>query len=275
MDNNNIKQEDGKMENRIAKYIDNVNFKKLMTEDGTPINDRRAVVDLDTGNVLGVVSPRYKIVRNSELLKAVQPAIEDLRLNTDPIISHARDGAITYFKFLGEKHQGEVRKGDIVRFGLEFFNSYDGSTPVGFHIIAERLVCINGLVVPKSIRELHVRHSAGASVEGFRDNLVEFFPQVKSVVELWKKWNDVQPSKLQLEETMDGLFSDKHQKTFLERFESSSNQDRNLWGFYNILTHYTTHTMKTRNKDNKALKQFDIGERMVNRINQVFESKLV
>ena len=263
------------MENRMKQYIDNVKFKKLLTEDGTPINDRRAVVDLDTGNVLGVVSPRYKIVRNSELLEAVQPAIEDLKLNTQPKISQARDGAITYFRFLGEKHQGEVRKGDIVRFGLEFFNSYDGSTPIGFHIIAERLVCINGLVVPKSVRELHVRHSAGASAEGLRENLVEFFPQVKRVVELWKKWNDIQPTKIQLEETMNGLFSNKHQEAFLERFESSRNQDKNLWGFYNILTHYTTHTMKVRNKGNAALKQFDIGEKMVNRISQVFEPQLV
>jgi len=269
------KQEDGKMKNRMNDYIDNVKFKKLVTEDGTPINDRRAVVDLDTGNVLGVVSPRYKIVRNSELLKAVQPAIEDLKLNPDPQISHARDGAITYFRFMGEKHQGEVRKGDIIRFGLEFFNSYDGSTPIGFHIIAMRLVCINGLVVPKSVRELHVRHSAGASAEGLRDNLVEFFPQVKNVVNLWKKWNGIEPTQTQLEEVMHGLFSNKHQEAFLENFKSLKSGDRNLWGFYNVLTHYTSHTMKSRNKGNMALKQFDIGEKMVNRIGQVFEPQLV
>ena len=73
-DNRHNKGMKGDFMNRL--FVDNVSFKKLVTEDGTPISSRRAVVDLDTGNILGVVSPRYKIVKNSDLLKVITPAIK-------------------------------------------------------------------------------------------------------------------------------------------------------------------------------------------------------
>ena len=252
----------------MKQFIDNVSFKKLVTEDGTPVNQRRAVVDLDTGNVLGVVSPRYKIVKNSDLLKVITPAMEEYKMETKPVITQSRGGAITYFKFMGEKHQGEINKGDIVRFGFEFFNSYDGSTPIGFHIIALRLVCVNGLVVPKSIKELYMRHSAGANTADVKTSLSDFFPKLKEVTELWKKWVDIHPKPEQLAEVYDGFVSDRHAEEFTTRFNALKN--KNLWEFYNILTHYSTHELKTRNKNNHATKQFDFGEIAVNRIQEVF-----
>jgi hypothetical protein len=257
--------------NRMAKYIDNVVLQEIKTAGGVKISSKRAVVDQDTGNVLGVVSPRYKIIKNSELLKVVRPTIEELKLNPDPMISSSRGGAITYFKFLGEKRvQGEVAKGDIVQFGVEFFNSYDGSTPIGFHIIAMRLVCTNGLVVPKSIKEIFVRHTSDATVGQVRDSLADFFPKTTRVIELWKHWAEIVPKRSQLDDSLKGIVSQRDSKMFLERYDALKSKDKNAWQFYNLFTYHTSHELKAKKQDRMALKQFELNERFVNRMATVF-----
>jgi hypothetical protein len=272
----NIKQEDGKMvTNRISQYIDNVVLKDVMTVDGMRIPGRKAVVDQDSKRVLGEVSSRYKVVKNSDLLKAIMPHVEELGLHTQPQVSQARGGAITYFKFLGEKLKGEIKKGDIVRFGLEFFNSYDGSTEIGFHAIAEQLKCTNGLVVPHTITHLYMRHTSGANAQLVGDRLADYSPKVSNIIKVWQKWVNVRPTPAQLEKSLEGLFAKKHIEEFMGRFNGLKENDRNVWGWYDIVTYYMTHQMKTRKEDKLALKRFELGEDVSNRLEEMFTPQLV
>ena len=51
-------------------YTDKVALKELRTVDGTLVPNKRAVVNLDRNNaILGVVSSRYKIIHNTQLLE--------------------------------------------------------------------------------------------------------------------------------------------------------------------------------------------------------------
>lgn len=256
-------------------YTDRIALKEIQTEDGIAIPNRRAVVNVDRNNrVLGVVSPRYKIIHNTKLLESVNPVLNELGLQVDnPNIRTVKGGAVTFFKFLTEKITGEIQKGDIVRFGIEFFNSYDGSMPVGFHIIAERLVCINGLVVPRSITEIHMRHTESANTNEIRNRVKEYFPKTQSALNLWKQWVDIKPPENRIQNFLEKSVNKKLQKDFLNRYRSLPNGKKNLWEFYNILTFYIQHQLKTRKEETKVYRQFSTNEFLTNRLARYFNSK--
>jgi len=256
-------------------YTDTIALKGIQTEDGVVIPNKRAVVNVDRDNrVLGIVSPRYKIIPNTKLLDSISPVLDDLGLNAGtPDIRTTKGGAVTFFKFMTEKITGEIQKGDIVRFGCEFFNSYDGSMPVGFHIIAERLVCLNGLVVPKSITEIHIRHTGGANTNEIRNRLKEYFPKTQSAINLWKEWVDIKPSENRLQSFLKQSVSKKLQKDFLNRYKSLPNSKQNLWEFYNLITFFISHQLKTRKEDTKAYRQFSTNEQLTNRLARIFNGK--
>ena len=113
-----------------------------------------------------------------------------------------------------------------------------------------------------------MRHSVGANTADVKTSLSDFFPKLQEVTELWKKWVDIHPTPEQLASVYEGFVSEKHAEMFTERFNSSKN--KNLWEFYNILTYYSTHELKTRKANNHATKQFDFGEVAVNRIQEIF-----
>ncbi len=245
----------------------------IKTETGKIIPNKKVVIDLKTNMVLGIVSSRYKIIQNQYLLNLIHPVMEELGFRNPPIVNKTKGGAVTFFKFLGDKITGEIQKGDIVRFGCEFFNSYNGSMPVGFHIIAERLVCTNGLVVPKSITEIHIRHTGDANVKTIRNRVSEYFPKTISAINLWKEWSETRPQEYQLESYLKKLVSNKLQLEFMNKYRNLPKEKQNLWEFYNILTYYTTHQIKTRKEDTKVLKQFALTEHFTNRLNNIFTGR--
>ena len=256
-------------------YTDKIALKEIQTEDGVVIPNKRAVVNTDRNNqVLGIVSPRYQIIHNTKLLDAINPILDDLGLDVDtPNIRSTKNGAVTFFKFMTEKITGEIQKGDIVRFGCEFFNSYDGSMPVGFHIIAERLVCTNGLVVPKSITEIHIRHTESANTNEIRNRLKEYFPKTQAALNLWKEWVDIKPPENRIQDFLKHSVNKKLQKDFLNRYKNLPNEKQNLWEFYNVLTFYIQHQLKTRKEDRKTYRQFQANEFLTNRLAKAFNGK--
>jgi hypothetical protein len=255
-------------------YTDRIGFKDLFTEDGVKVQDRKAVVNLDDSNaVLGVVSPRYKIIHNTDLVKAVDPVLQDLNLGLDKTsIKMTKGGAVTFFTYMSEKVTGEVQKGDIVRFGIQFFNSYDGSTPVGFHIIAERLVCTNGLVVPKSMMEIYMRHTGSASVGHIRNRVADYLPRTQEAINLWKNWASDKPQENRLESFLEDtpLIGERLTKNLMGQYRSLPEEKKNLWEFYNLITYHLTHTLKVRKEADKEHRQFFLNEQLTNRLSNHF-----
>ena len=253
-------------------YDDTIELRDMKTSEGLDIRNRKAVVNTTINKVVGVVSLKYKLIHNVDLLRTITPAVVELGISEkEPIIKTTRGGAITFFKFMSEKITGEVAKGDIVRFGVEFYNSYDGSFPVGFHIIAERLVCLNGLVVPKSITEISIRHTRSANTSEVRDRLKEYFPKTTSAIDLWKSWSEIKPDRTRIDQFLKKSVGRKLRNEFLTRYMTLGSEKQNLWEFYNILTYYISHQIKVRkNEDIKALKQFQVNETWTNRLTEYF-----
>ncbi len=52
-------------------WNDTIELRKLKTTDGIDVPKRMAVVNTNSNRVIGVVSPRYKVIHNTELLKVI------------------------------------------------------------------------------------------------------------------------------------------------------------------------------------------------------------
>ena len=135
-----------------------VELQPLQTINGNA-SSRQAVVLDPKGSAIevGIVSPEYKLVKNSEVVQVA----EDLLANT----GMAFDDHQTLFngkkfrqRYLLSQNSGEVKVGDVVACTLDAVNSYNGSTTFGLEFNAIRLVCSNGMMLSFMLGGFRFKH---------------------------------------------------------------------------------------------------------------------
>lgn len=73
----------------------------------------------------------------------------------------------------------EPRKDDFVSLGVDLVNSYDRSTPFGLSFIAQRLICLNGMVLDFLLGGFRFRHFNGNG--DWQDELEKAVAQIGSM----------------------------------------------------------------------------------------------
>lgn len=114
--------------------------------------EARLVRTLD-GNVRGLMSSRYRILDAHDMLEAVFPVMQDKGLE---VASSEITERRLFIKALSPKLQAEVKKGDVVQYGLVVSTSDVGAGSVRVEPLIFRLVCQNGLISSTAIRKFHV-----------------------------------------------------------------------------------------------------------------------
>jgi hypothetical protein len=168
----------------------------------------------------------------------------------------------------------EVKKGDIVSFGLEIFNSYDGSLPVGFLMTALRLICTNGMTIPKSLVRLAIRHTVNAKINEIKDLVLSKILKFKESLHLWRNWTEQKISEGDSIKFIQDTFG-KRQSKIIEEVYRTKKEDDTVWGLYNSLTYYQSHLIKTRkgNEENIRLNQWAFDEKVMDRFYNQFGTK--
>lgn len=252
--------------------MDKVILQKIFTEDGIEIKGRRAVVS-ESNRVHSIVSNRYKVIQSSEVLERVLPVVEWLGLHTQPSIVESRGGAVTYFKFLGDRYQGQVQVGDIVQFGVEFFNSYDTSMPFGWHIIANQLRCTNGVVVPKSFESIGYRHVNSTKLGDVLRSFEDYPQKVNEVMATWTKWAQTPIAYADANDVLvRAIGNTKLRESLNIRYRELPGDQHTAWGLYSLLTRYATHELKSRKASILEAKRFSVGEHYANLMDQMFSN---
>ena len=106
---------------------------------------------------VGIVSPDYKLVKNSEVVQVA----EDLLANTGMAFDEHQtlfNGKKFRQRYLLSQASGEVKVGDTVAVTLDAVNSYDGSTTFGLEFNAIRLVCSNGMMLSFMLGGFRFKH---------------------------------------------------------------------------------------------------------------------
>jgi hypothetical protein len=110
---------------------------------------------------LGVVSTNYLLIHNSQ----VKNTVDDIAYRS-PFQDWTQrkmffDGKRFIYSITTDSIAAEVAPGDLVRFGLIAYNSYDGSRAVSVGAYAEHLVCSNGMTSEMYFARFTFRHHLG------------------------------------------------------------------------------------------------------------------
>ena len=222
-----------------------VEFQNLKTESGIPITHQRAIVRKDNKFVLGIVGKDYQIVTNKELITQIESSLP-VALSTRAI-TICKGGKLMFARYKSPKIQSvEVKKGDIVSFGVELINAYTGKNAIVMRMFAERLMCTNGMTVPRNLSTIMVRHACGVNIIDARKQFEEQVKLFHTHTEQWKNWTRVEPKEIKVIKFMEEVVKQKTVKDIImTKFEAD--KDKSLWGVFNAVTWYGTHVMRPRN----------------------------
>jgi hypothetical protein len=226
--------------------------KMLVTTDGTEVPSHKVIVRTDTNTPLGVVGKDYALVKHSNVLRAMETKIPtELRLRS---LTLCKNGAIMFAKYETPRIQPlEVKVGDLVKFGLEVFNGYDGTMKIGFAFFGERLSCMNGATVPRTISSIMQKHTGEIDHNDIAERFEERMPIFSSTVQKWQEWAQLEPSGDRVAAFFNDHLGKRLGTEMAEQYQTE--QDKTVWGIFNMITHYRTHSIRVRDVQNKRLAQ--------------------
>jgi hypothetical protein len=224
---------------------------------------RLAVVRQDTGEVLSVVSNRYRLVPHQRILDVVQQAIEGLDVGPVPRGVYVdRRGARMRAVYKFPALEQPVLKDDAVCPCLKIQNTYDGTSRIGVHIGAFRFVCTNlavggGGVFAGGFMSVH---AGEIPIEKAAQQLGSYLLGFDKIVELYRRWTEERLARDSVKTLLEEM--PKHAGRAMEReFERPS--DLSVFEAYNIATYYATHRTRSYRS------AFDLLER----INRTFQER--
>jgi len=234
-----------------------INSKEACMPSQVPQQMAQAVVRTDTNAVLGVHTGSYKLVPHADIVDKVNEAIKkaSLSTNVEHTVETFENGAKLRGKF--RFHDITVKDpviGEMIRFDVDYLNSYDGQWSIMMRAQGYRLWCDNGCASPNPLTFDRRRHTSGFSIEGSAEkikNSVKIFHEDRERWEAWSKQRldflDVQ--KL-LEKTLckstTATTKSKVNQTRLEnimgQYRKESNElGSNKWALYNACTYWASH----------------------------------
>lgn len=242
-----------------------VKVEKLMTESGLETN-KNALVNSETNDIVGLVSPNYDVVTNKTVADLFQEAVKDVGIKD--VINHL-DGTTKRWKqfiVLGDKLKYEVAPGDHVSICLNVYNGYDARTAYGYSLMGYRWLCSNGMVMgKKKLFSDSFTHYDG-NVNKLRDSFELKFDYFRKNALLWGKWTGEHFDKAKF-----NMFLDNHTKPVKAKAEKheyitpkisqgikdsfypllkKQHLKENKWGSFNVLTYLATHETKARKGSN-------------------------
>lgn len=119
----------------------------------------RLIRTLD-GQARGFVSSTFRTLDNYDLVASAMPTL--LQHNSLRIESCNLTPTKLYLKAVFPRLEFEVRKGDIVQFGLVISNSEVGDGSLSVALLVFKLACLNGMILPDSrTRKAHLGRHIG------------------------------------------------------------------------------------------------------------------
>jgi hypothetical protein len=133
---------------------------KEQLQTGSGVKSSRYAIIIDPEGArqeVGVVSADYQLIPNRVARDVALDILTRSGLSFEER-SLAFDGRRYRQCWVIPEFSVEPREGDFVNLGLDVVNSYDGTTPFSLSFIAERLQCLNGMVVDFILGAFRFRH---------------------------------------------------------------------------------------------------------------------
>jgi hypothetical protein len=236
------------------------------------VTDRKAIVNSSTGAVLNTPKLGYTPLHNSQLESAAQMMAEASGGTVEGFETfQGGKKVLAYVK--AENHTGEIN-GNKIEDYIVIGNSHDGSSSIFIGTSTTLLRCSNQFAEIQ--RDFSIRHSGQIALK-FEEALSHYKKYYAQRDIMHKKF--VEMSKVKIDSSLiasltDRLFDVDRVAISREEKEMSTQKQNqlngfnisleremtdlgsNLWGYFNAVTHYSTHTRGAKGKNYEANNSF-------------------
>jgi hypothetical protein len=240
----------------------------------------RAVVRTDTGAVLGIHSGKYNLVSHESIVENIMEgvALANISKDYDHQVTVYEDGAKLKGSFIfNDLIQKDPEVNDIIRFKVDYMNSYDGMWSIMVNAYGERLWCLNGCTSPEKVTQEKNRHTSGFNIEASATQITQALEVFFNDRERWDAWRKTKTTNDQVidmfkrtlaKPTTPTLTNDVNWKQ-LTRLTSNYHQERNVlgnnkWAAYNAATDWATHPENVPNPHRVVVRRQDAVQKMLN-----------
>lgn len=241
---------------------------------GEHIEDWVAIKRTDTDKVLSFQRKGYRVVANADVFPQFEAALFESGL--DPRSAKVSDavchgGARTHRTYRFDTVKAEVKVGDSVAFELRVSNSYDGSTAFTARVGALRLICLNGMTIPRRGTGFARRHTAGFDADSVHDQLDRLIGIFHEGARRWERWAGIRCSDQAAGAVFDALpgITPRLKAQLEDTYwaNEKAHGESTVWGLYNALTAWGTHGAIRRSSASNAYAiQLDRGQRVVHAV---------
>ena len=108
---------------------------------------------------VGTVGSKYLLVENADVKDMADQVVDEsgIDFTEDKVFFDGKRFVLSYIA--KNDSLGEVTVGDDIALGFQMWNSYDGSTSLGFKMMLYRLACLNGMTSQVNLSRYRFRHN--------------------------------------------------------------------------------------------------------------------
>lgn len=232
----------------------NVREEAILTQSGATLSGKKALINAETNEPLGIVSSRYRTVTNQEVFSAFDKALVssgafDLTdAYVDVKFSHG--GARTMVDVILPNHEIEIA-GDKSQLRIAVLNSYDGAWRYSARAGAIRMACMNGQVLGKLAAGYSSVHTPSLDVTRSADSMVDMLAQFNSAEGYWNRMIDRKTTLDEERQVVAAFFGIEIDDGFDKRPQVRKLTDlissyqrlmgRHVYSLYNAISEYVTH----------------------------------
>jgi hypothetical protein len=218
-------------------------------------SDSRHMLRTVGSTARALLSDRYRPLDNDMVLEAALPVLMEHR-DFDVVSAEITDRRM-YISVVSKKLTGEVKKGDVINYGMIISNSEVGAGSVRVEDYVYRLACLNGAIMATAMKKYHtgVRYDTSdfaflsseaidydnkAFMLRVRDTVRNSFSEISFQKTMEKM---VASTGMMIEKKLDDFITDVTKRFDLSNGESDSllknlinGGDLSKWGFTNAMT---------------------------------------
>lgn len=233
----------------------------VFNEAGKRIAGHKLIERVDTGDSLAIHSESYRVIPDARVFGAFEVALNASKLDLTGLAvqrDRSHDGARMFSQYVLPAVTREIN-GAAVSLRFLFWNSYDGSRSASGRAGFFNWVCANQAVTGDTLNVVKFRHAGKGEIDiendieqlvaGAGKALVEFERMAK-----WPRVPVLDATAIEVFEKIpassERLVADLNMAWTKAKDASGPNGGASLWGLYNVLTGWATHSNAKANLAN-------------------------
>ncbi|MHA2264731.1 MAG: hypothetical protein ACXAEN_20240 [Candidatus Thorarchaeota archaeon] len=221
------------------------------------VEEKKAIVDRDTGNVFAVCSDQYQLIYHEEVVMLAIEAADGLDEfgGSQVKVRTPYEGAKLVVEVNFPNMVAEIKPGDPVNAQFTMRSSYDLGWKLSGALSAYQQVCANGMMGWVEQLGWRKRHVLSTNAQDLRLSMTKGLENYSEQFGIWQKWAEALVAEGTYETVWEALpFSEKEKEvieelpqegTQLLLLEALRRNELSLWDFHSVVTQFTTHNIES------------------------------